>query len=121
MPVRKVVYGVQVFRDGKLIAVKPGTKFNFTADEIKDIKKAKANAIIAVDVEDEAVVETDEQRAARLQAEKDESARIQAANDKAVADKEAADKAEADAKAKEEADAKAAKKGGKAATRADDL
>ena len=114
MPKRAVIYGVQVFRDGKIVAVKAGTTFNFTGDEIDDIRKANPKALRPVPIEDleaeKKAAESPEQRAARVQAENDEAARIQAENDAAVKQKEI-DDADADAaKEKAAAELKAAEK-----------
>lgn len=81
MPTRTAVNSVQVFRDGKIKTIKPGQKFNFTSDEIEDIKRLKPGAIKAVDVDaDETVVETAEQKADRVKREKEEADRVTAQN-----------------------------------------
>lgn len=135
MPKRAVIYAVQVFRDGQAKIIKAGTNFNFTADEIDDIKKGNPKALRPVPVEDLEVeaklAETPEEKAARVQAEAEEAARVQKANDKAVADKEAADKqavadkaAAAQAVKDAEANLKATKAGaksGKGSASADSL
>ena len=106
MPKRTVVGKIIVHRDGKRVEPKIGAAFDFTADELADIKRLQPGAVRIVVNED-----------ADLEAQAKADAEAQA-----KADAEAQKKAEADAKAeaKARADAAAAK-GNKPAAKGGDL
>lgn len=45
MPKRIPTQTIIMHRDGKRVTVKPGVSFDFTADEIKDIKQSSPDAL----------------------------------------------------------------------------
>lgn len=51
MPIRIPVFAVQVVRDGKLIRPEIGKEFDFTAEELKDIKNLLPSAVRTRDEE----------------------------------------------------------------------
>lgn len=73
MPERIAVNTVHVIREGKTVVVKPGTKFNFEANELADIKLLAPDSVRHVVNE----AESDADREAREQDELDEFNRQQ--------------------------------------------
>lgn len=98
MPKRIIVTSVHVQREGKVVVAKPGELFEFTADELADIKRLNPRAVRAPVMEDtQEPTEADLQRAAAEQAANEAKAK-QEALDRAA--KAAADAAKATAAAK---------------------
>lgn len=105
MPKRTAVNSIFVVRDGKQIQVKPGTTFEFTAEELADIKANSPESVRTPNGPEQTDAEREQaeaQAAAEADAQRvkdEEAAAKKRADDKAAADKTAADKKAADKKA----------------------
>lgn len=133
MPKRVPVQGILVRRDGKLVRPKLGVPFDFTAEELEDIKNANPDAVTKIAStelmdEDPAIAKAraqqeqrDAEEAARAQqvAEEERAARLKKAEEESAAEEKA--QAEADAAKKKAAAPAPASGKGKGAASADSL
>lgn len=112
MPQRKAIGTIHLQRDGKHVVVAAGTTFDFTAEELKDIKRMSPDAVRAVVNEG---LDEDEIEASRIAAEKEAAKNIE------LARKEAEDRAAKTAADKEKAKATATSASKTSGTKASDL
>lgn len=96
MPKRTANHSIQVYRDGKIKTVKSGQTFNFTAEELADIKRVSPDAVRAPVNEE---VEEDPQVKADREAKERQALALADARDKAESDLTAARNAVAVAQA----------------------
>lgn len=102
MPQRITNISVVVFRDGKRQHLLPNTKFDFTADEVKNIESAHAGALRKADSDADRILDLTKSDAPKPQAPEDDNKNVEKApdGDKPLTAAQKKKQAEAEAKAK---------------------
>ncbi|WP_324271068.1 hypothetical protein SOP91_00355 (plasmid) [Enterobacter hormaechei] len=102
MPQRITNISVVVFRDGKRQLLQPNTKFDFTADEVKNIEAAHNGALRKADSDADRILDLTKADAPKPKAPEDDKKDVETApaGDKPLTAAQKKKQAEAEAKAK---------------------
>lgn len=100
MPQRITNISVVVFRDGKRQLLQPNTKFDFTADEVKNIEGAHKGALRKADSDQDRILDLTQAESPKPKAPEDDNKEKAPEGEKPLTAAQKKKQAEAEAKAK---------------------